>query len=294
MHRRHLLRSLTLAGLGGVAAACGVRAPRPADTDGTTETGAGSAPRNPTGPRTAPAPPPGPPDGGEAGADDGAPPSEGVEEEAPDATDEEAAADTDDAEPTSPEPPVVEVLCREAVGLRAAQPDAARHRIDQLTVHHTAVTLESVSLAPRRLRRHQRYHMDQGWSDIAYHYAVDLAGNVYELRDPVVPGDTFTDYDTAGHLQVVCEGDFDQQQPSDALLTGLEDLVAGLVAAQGLTPAMIGTHRQHVPSTTCPGDHLHRHLDALRAGVADREAVPRIERFCGEPARRRVAEIEAA
>lgn len=298
MERRALLRSLGLLGLGAVATACGPR----------TTTGRSAGPEEPSteppGARTdgdgeprRPAP-----DGDERpGAADPTDDPDAREPAAPDAEGPDPADSTDrnpgdeggdEATPAR----TVEVICREAVGLTAAAATTATHRLDRLTLHHTAVRLPSSALAPSRLRRHQRYHRDQGWIDIAYHYAVDLAGNVYELRDPDVPGDTFTDYDTNGHLQVVCEGDFQAQEPTDAMVDGLAGLLAALARRHGLSPATLDTHRAYAPSTTCPGDRLLARLDDVRTTVRRLHAAQdaALELRCGPEAEARVARIEAA
>ena len=325
MHRRLLLRSLALAGLGVAAGACGSRddrattdgggerardadrerdredgsrdpgSPGDADrrgTDGADRRGTDGADQRATdGADQRAADGDSDPDPGDAPSSDVDPgEADPGDLEEPDAPDDEDQAD----EPDEPTAARVEVLCREAVGLRPATPTDAHHRLDRLTLHHTAVPLDAAAQAPERLRRHQRHHQDQGWSDIAYHYAVDLAGNVYELRDPAVPGDTFTDYDTIGHLHVVCEGNFEQQQPTDALLDALGGLFAALAATHRLDPASLDTHRRYVPTTACPGGHLQARLDEVRARVgALMRQPPALEVRCGEQARRRVHEIEA-
>ena len=37
--------------------------------------------------------------------------------------------------------------------------------------------------------------------DIAYHIGVDRDGNLYELRDTAIAGDTDTKYDPTGHFE---------------------------------------------------------------------------------------------
>ena len=274
MHRRRLLRTLTLAGLGVTAAACGLRR----DDEPLTAPG-GEQPPAAADERDDPVP----------DVDEGA----DLDEPAP----EEPPPEDPPEEPGEPQPSVarVEVLCREALELRPATPTDARHRLDRLTLHHTAVALEAAALAPQRLRRHQEHHQGQGWTDIAYHYAVDLAGNVYELRDPDVPGDTFTDYDTTGHLHVVCEGDFETQQPTDALLAGVGDLLAALASQHELSLASLQPHRAYVPTTACPGQHLRARLEELQehAERQVRHQAPGLAPICGAEARQRVAAIEA-
>lgn len=296
MERRALLRSLGLLGLGAVATACGSR----------TTTGRSA------GPEDSSTEPPGARTTGDGGGRRATPDGDERPDAAGSTADPDAAApDAGAPDPADPDPDpgpgddggneatparTVEVICREAVGLTTAAATTATHRLDRLTLHHTAVRLPSSALAPSRLRGHQRYHRDQGWIDIAYHYAVDLAGNVYELRDPDVPGDTFTDYDTNGHLQVVCEGDFQAQEPTDAMVDGLAGLLAALARRHGLSPATLDTHRTYAPSTTCPGDRLLARLDDVRTTVRRLHAAQdaALELRCGPEAEARVARIEAA
>src|SRR6478735_10072095 len=85
------------------------------------------------------------------------------------------------------------VLCRDAWGARPPRPGGTPNTPVRLTVHHTEVVLGDNANAPERLRQHQRYHQDtQGWIDIAYHYSVDRNGNIYQLRNPHLVGDTAT------------------------------------------------------------------------------------------------------
>lgn len=199
------------------------------------------------------------------------------------------------SEEQSPVAVKLEVICREALGLSPAVSASTRHSIHTLTLHHTELLLEVNALAPERLRRHQRYHQQQGWNDIAYHYGVDLAGNIYELRDPRTAGDTFTKYDPAGHLLVVCEGNFNHQRPTEALLNSVAQLFAFGSSTHGVSLTTLSGHRDHAVRTTCPGDNLQRELGSLRREAARLlEAVSfDIAMVCGEEGRRRVAAITA-
>ena len=186
----------------------------------------------------------------------------------------------------------VEVLCRDAVGLLAARDGGRHHHLARLTLHHSALPLTDDRAAPAQLRRHQRFHHEQGWVDIAYHFAVDRRGNVYELRDPAVASDTFTDYDPAGHLGVVCEGDYSQQHPTEAMLEATALVLAHAATAYRLAPSTLAGHRDHAP-TGCPGDHLAVHLPELKL-EAERLAAEPIQRItvCGASGFERVAAIE--
>jgi hypothetical protein len=190
------------------------------------------------------------------------------------------------------------LICRDAWGARPARPGGKRHTITRMTLHHEAVVLGDNRNAPGRLRQDQRYHQDQkGWIDIAYHVAVDRNGNLYELRNTDIAGDTATDYDTTGHFLVLCLGDFDQEAVSEAQLQGTA--VAFAWAAQNFrirTDTLAG-HRDFA-QTSCPGASLYAHLSSgdlkHRIDALIGAGGVNLERFCGPDAAARVAAIEAS
>ncbi len=166
-----------------------------------------------------------------------------------------------------------------------------------MTLHHEAVVLGDNRNAPERLRHDQRYHQDQkGWIDIAYHIGVDRNGNLYELRNTAIAGDTATDYDTTGHFLVLCEGDFDQEVVSEAQLHGTAIAFAWAAKNFGVATNTLAGHRD-LAQTSCQGANLYAHIasgdlkrridDLLPAGGVD------LQRFCGPEASARVAAIEA-
>ncbi|WP_254848335.1 peptidoglycan recognition family protein [Mycobacterium sp. SP-6446] len=189
------------------------------------------------------------------------------------------------------------LLCRDAWGARPARPGGKPHTITRMTLHHEAVVLGDNRNAPGHLRQDQRYHQDQhGWIDIAYHVGVDRNGNIYELRNTELAGDTATDYNTTGHFLVLCEGDFDQEAVSEAQLRGAALAFAWAARNFGIATDTLAGHRD-LAQTSCPGASLYAHLtsgdlkrrvdDLLAAGGVD------LQRFCGPDAAARVAAIEA-
>lgn len=147
------------------------------------------------------------------------------------------------------------VVCREEWGARPPSGSFADHAIRTLTVHHTAVAHTDPDEGAARARQHQRYHQEAGFVDLAYHHLIDRDGDVYEGRPVAAPGETFTDYDPAGHYLPCLEGDFDRQEPSEAQLAALVDLLAWAAGRFGVDPATIAGHRTYA-STSCPGDAL--------------------------------------
>lgn len=167
-----------------------------------------------------------------------------------------------------------------------------------MTIHHTAVVLGDNANAPARLRQHQRYHQDsQGWIDIAYHFSVDRNGNIYQLRDPALVGDTATSYDPTGHFLVVCEGNFEVEQITEDQLNGAAFLFAWAAGQYGIPVDALAGHRDESGDTSCPGASLYaqvtsgdlkNRIDAILA--AGPVTLPIV---CGPEADAIVADIQA-
>jgi hypothetical protein len=162
------------------------------------------------------------------------------------------------AEPT---PPSGVLLCREAWGARPALPGGRPHRITRMTIHHSGVVLSDNRTIAERLRQHQRYHQDEhGWIDIAYHVGIDLDGNIFELRDTGLIGDTATDYDPAGHFLVLCEGNFDEQAVPEAQLESVALVLAWAAQTFQIRTDTLASHRDLTSGTSCPGADLQAYV----------------------------------
>lgn len=196
-------------------------------------------------------------------------------------------------------PPAVriEALCRDA--WRAAEPQGefTPHEIERLTVHHTARLLPDNRNAPAAVLVHQQFHqVDRGWPDIAYHFIVDLEGNVYECRPVDAVGDTGTNYDPTGHFLVCCEGNFNDQELPAAQEAALVNVLAWASVKYGADATTIRGHRD-LAATTCPGDNLYPAIEsgslvtAVEAVIAAGGA--ELEVICGSAAADRIAAIEA-
>jgi hypothetical protein len=188
------------------------------------------------------------------------------------------------------------VICRSAWGAVDATPEVVRHRIEKLTLHHTAVLLDDNADAPSRARSHQRYHLDSGFSDLAYHFMVDLEGNVLEGRSLDHVGETFTEYDPTGHFLVCCEGNYDEQSPTQAQLESVVRLLAWAASEFDVDVSTLSGHRD-LASTTCPGDNLYAVLadGSLTSAVHAARAAGVVRRdLCNAAGAARVAEIESA
>jgi hypothetical protein len=168
------------------------------------------------------------------------------------------------------------------------------HTLERLTLHHTAARLDSHADAPARARSHQAFHQGEGFADLAYHFLVDTAGTILEGRSVAFAGETFTEYDPAGHFLVCCEGNYDLQDPTDDQLASVADLFAWAVRTHSVEPETLGGHRDYA-ATSCPGDLLYPLLaeGRLAAMVAERLAgtVERVD-ICGPEGVARITGIE--
>lgn len=189
------------------------------------------------------------------------------------------------------------IICRSGWGALPARPGGVPHTLTQMTIHHTGSALGDNRNAPARLRQHQQLHQnDRGWIDIAYHVGVDRNGNIYELRDPGLVGDTATEYDPTGHFLVLCEGNFDEEAVTPEQLHGAAMAFAWAASTFPISPSIVYGHRDFA-ATACPGANLYAHV---ASGELDRRvnellaAGPvNIRSICGPEAAQRVAEIEA-
>jgi len=189
------------------------------------------------------------------------------------------------------------MLCREAWGARPARPGGTPQVPNRMTVHHSAVVLGANSNAPARIRADQRYHQDsKGWIDIAYHMGVDRNGNIYELRNPELVGDTATTYDPTGHFLVLCEGDYDQETVTEDMLNGVARACAWAAQRYSISPERLAGHKDFA-ATSCPGANLYAHIASgdIKSRIQNLVAAGGggLERACGPEAAARVAAIEA-
>jgi len=197
---------------------------------------------------------------------------------------------------TQPPARQVEVLCRDAWGAQPPTGAFVEHRIERMTIHHTAAVLAASRDAPSKARDHQRYHQSLGWPDLAYHYLVDLDGNIYEGRPVTAVGDTATDYDPTGHFLVCLEGNYQEQQPTSVQLDSVVGLLAWASDHFDVSPQTIGGHRDWA-ATRCPGANVAVLIGdgSLAAAVTAlaRSGNVELSTLCGPEAATRVAAIES-
>jgi N-acetyl-anhydromuramyl-L-alanine amidase AmpD len=150
------------------------------------------------------------------------------------------------------------------------------HRIDHITIHHTAVKQNPQRSLADKLKSLQKFSQNSGtlgsgkakpvWPDVPYHYYIDCHGQIGEAREVKFVGDTNTAYDPIGHALVVLEGNFEEEQPTAAQLAALREMVAWLAARYQVVSDRVGGH-QDFAQTLCPGKNLQALLPELRQAV---------------------------
>ena len=137
------------------------------------------------------------------------------------------------------------------------------HRITHVTLHHTgsAEPLHPHDDPVAKLRGLQSWGASaRNWWDVPYHYLLDLDGRIYEGRDWRYMGETNTTYDPGGHFLISVIGNYERQEPTEAQIAAIADLMAWAVVEFDLPLDRIGGHYNYA-TTGCPGKHLRRYLE---------------------------------
>ncbi|MBI4068131.1 N-acetylmuramoyl-L-alanine amidase [Candidatus Kaiserbacteria bacterium] len=143
-----------------------------------------------------------------------------------------------------------------------------------IVVHHSGEERNVTYSLEEKLRFLQEFSMVPGvitetqqpkpaWGDVPYHFYIDAVGRTGEGREIKFAGDTNTDYDTDGYIQIVVEGDFNKEQLKEEQVVAFDSLVRWLAEAYRINPDDITAHDDHA-ATDCPGAYLEAHIDELR------------------------------
>jgi len=134
--------------------------------------------------------------------------------------------------------------------------------LNTIVVHHSAYPYDG----PLEI---QNLHMDiRGFADVAYHFLVDVEGNIYEGREINIRGAHVQGFNT-GSIGIVLLGNFNDQQPGEAQLSSLHHLVDYLRYTYDIQ-YLVG-HRdypdQSPDGTECPGNNLYPLLPDVALGL---------------------------
>ena len=160
----------------------------------------------------------------------------------------------------------------------AAQRARIAHKITTITLHHSGdpkpMTLEDDPLP--KLRALQEWGMkEKNWWDVPYHFLIAPDGTIFEGRDYRYIGETNTKYDPEGHFLIDVMGNFELQEPNDAQLEAIMDLMAWAVAAHDIPLDRIFGHSDFA-TTACPGKNLKPYLKdgTFVKGIRERLNIP--------------------
>lgn len=173
--------------------------------------------------------------------------------------------------PASPErPPLVS---RVDWGAKHVGPNAKTHRIKYITVHHGGVASNATRSLEDKLRGLQAWSQREdklasgktkpAWPDIPYHYYIAIDGRIGEARPAGIVGDTNTEYDPAGHLLIVLEGNFETEKPPAKQLESLRALTVWCAWRWNVPATRIAGHKDYA-KTSCPGANLYPEIEGLR------------------------------
>lgn len=154
-----------------------------------------------------------------------------------------------------------------------------RHKVRKLTIHHTATRQNPNRSLADKLSALQKFSQNPGklgdgrskpaWPDVPYHYYIDCNGQVGEGREVDFVGDTNTEYDPTGHALVVLEGNFEEEQVTEAQWTSLRTVSRWLMRQYDINEGDLKSHKDYA-QTLCPGKNLYARLPELRELVGER------------------------
>lgn len=170
-------------------------------------------------------------------------------------------------------PPIVS---RSDWGAKKAVGEGKKHKIDFITIHHTATKMRPDLSLETKLKNLQAFSQRDdklasgkfkpAWFDITYHYYISVDGRIGEGREIDYAGDTNTEYDPTGHALVVVEGSFGTDEPTDAQVESLKAMVKWLTKKYKVSGEKIKGHKDYA-ETACPGSNLEKLFPQLRTLV---------------------------
>ena len=172
------------------------------------------------------------------------------------------------------------ILSRQAWGAQNANGEMKPHKPAHITVHHTASAQNRSRSTAEKIQALQRFSQQPGklsgggekpaWPDVPYHFYIGVDGQIAEGRDINFAGDTNTDYDPTGHVLIVLEGNFEDEEPSAEQTKALDELALWVAVNWQISSDEIKSHKDYA-STLCPGRHLQNLLPGLRLHVRSRQ-----------------------
>ncbi len=147
-----------------------------------------------------------------------------------------------------------------------ARVDPAGNGVKLITFHHSGdpkvFTTTDFGETAQHLEYVREYHRSRNFQDIGYHFAIDRAGRVWQLRSLKYEGQHVR-YNNEHNLGVVVLGNFDMQPMTQQQKTKSASSVPSSASNTPSPIARVYTH-QEIVSTECPGHGIQPYMVAIR------------------------------
>ena len=135
-----------------------------------------------------------------------------------------------------------------------------------ITFHHSGdpkvFTTTDYSETAQHLEYVREYHRSRNFQDIGYHFGIDRAGRVWQLRSLKYQGQHVR-YNNEHNIGVGVLGNFEMQVPSAAQKEKIRSFGTILRKQYGLPISRVKTH-QEIVSTECPGTNMQPYMVQIR------------------------------
>ncbi|TBW25829.1 exo-beta-N-acetylmuramidase NamZ domain-containing protein [Gramella sp. KN1008] len=166
-----------------------------------------------------------------------------------------------------------EIISREEWGAKDPVLKMIPHTPRFITIHHSGMPQKPELPIEEKLRGLQNFSQKdsklasgktkKAWADVPYHFYISTNGKIAEGRDVNYQGDSNTDYDLKGHLLIVVEGNFNNEEVLPEQWNSLKQLVYHVSEKYSIPLSTVSGHKDQA-ETSCPGDDLYRRLPLLK------------------------------
>ncbi len=152
---------------------------------------------------------------------------------------------------------------REGPNLKTIDP---MNGVKLITFHHSGdpkpFTTTDYAETAQHLEYVRQYHRSRSFQDIGYHFAIDRAGRVWQLRSLNYQGQHVR-YNNEHNIGIVVLGNFDLQTLTQAQKDKIKSFGTLVRKQYALSTSKIYTH-QEIVKTECPGDNMQPFMTQIR------------------------------
>jgi len=129
-----------------------------------------------------------------------------------------------------------------------------------IVIHHDGVRYDPQQTGEEKATElRQSVLRNDGWTDLPYHYLIDVDGRVFEGAAETVVTRTRTWHDPSNLLHIALLGNYSIDRPTDVQIDSLLRLVAAKAEEYRIPASHIHLHGDLV-DTSCPGDFVRERL----------------------------------